>query len=180
MVFFQALIALAIEAYVFAKFETALQPAAHGETQSQTIPTYLTLFIFGFLYELGLTYDALRNRNTIQIIGLCLYNYGMLIYAAIEMNQVNQAVTFLVSQGEMDTRAWHFLNPSLIAAPCIIALGSVLMSFIAWKLYQEFAWDIYKSISADLRMRHRYLTYQVGKLVLKRMKLTLDRFISPC
>jgi hypothetical protein len=35
------------------------------------------------------------------------------------------------------------------------------MSAIAWKLYDEFAWTIYKHISADLRMKRRFLTFQV-------------------
>jgi hypothetical protein len=42
-----------------------------------------------------------------------------------------------------------------------VGVGSVLMTFVAWKLYDEFAWTIYKHISADLRMKRRYLTYQV-------------------
>jgi hypothetical protein len=41
------------------------------------------------------------------------------------------------------------------------------MSAIAWKLYDEFAWTIYKHISADLRMRRRFLTFQVYITFLK-------------
>jgi hypothetical protein len=41
------------------------------------------------------------------------------------------------------------------------------MSFIAWKLYDEFAWTIYKHISADLRMKRRFLTFQIYIALLK-------------
>jgi hypothetical protein len=129
----------------------------------KTIPTYLTLFIFGFLYQLVLVYDSLRLKNTIQVIGLCMYNVGMLIYASIQYDQIDKAIDGLLTKGYVkpDTTVWQDIQPYLVAVPCIIALFTIIMSVIAWKLYDEFAWTIYKHISADLRMKRRYLTYQV-------------------
>ena len=135
---------------------------AKSETAEQTIPTFLTLYIFGFLYELCLVYDALRLKNTIQIIGLCIYNLALLIYAAIQMTQIDEAVEALASRGPMiDPTVEAAVKPFLVAIPCIIAVGTIAMSIVARKLYDEFAWTIYKHISADLRMKRRYLTYQV-------------------
>lgn len=148
--------------YVFALFQTSLKGNAKAETSEQTIPTFLTLYIFGFLYELCLVYDALRLKNTIQIIGLCIYNLALLIYAAIQMTQIDEAVETLASNGpEIDPTVEAAVRPFLIAIPCIIAIGTIAMSIVARKLYDEFAWTIYKHISADLRMKKRYLTYQV-------------------
>lgn len=129
----------------------------------KTIPTYLTLFIFGFLYQLVLVYDSLRLKNTIQVIGLCLYNLGMLIYAAIQYDQTHKAIVNLGDQGYIlpSSDVWKDVQPYLLAVPIIIAFFSVLLSIIAWKLYDEFAWTIYKHISADLRMKRRFLTFQV-------------------
>ena len=134
----------------------------------QTIPTFLTLYIFGLLYELLLVWDALRLKNTIQVIGLCLYNLGLLIYAAVQMDQINEAVNYLVytkavgqDGSAIDSTVWPAAKPFLIAIPCVIAVGTICMSFVARKLYDEFAWTIYKHISADLRMKRRYLVYQV-------------------
>ena len=161
---FQAMICLGLEAYVFGEFEASLLAPARGEDappQAKTIPTYLAIFIFGFIYQLVLVWDALRLKNTIQVIGICLYNLGMMVYAAVEMDQVNESVKIL-GPGNIDTNTWTYLNPCLIATPCVLALGTVLLSFVAWKLYDEFAWTIYKHISADLRLKKRYLTYQVG------------------
>ena len=114
------------------------------------------MFIFGYIYELVLAYDALRLKNTIQIIGLCLYNLGLLIYAAVQMAEIHDAVSSSITP-----TTWSNLKPFLIAIPCVIAVGSIAMSVVARKIYDEFAWTIYKHISADLRMKRRYLAYQV-------------------
>ena len=144
--------------YVFALFQTNLRHASDS-TAEHTIPTFLTLYIFGFVYQLLLVYDALRLKNTIQIIGLCIFNNALLIYAAVQMTQINDAVSDLGPH--INPTVWSAVKPFLIAIPCVIALGTIAMSFVARKLYDEFAWTIYKHISADLRMKRRYLTYQV-------------------
>ena len=161
----QCLVSCAIEGYIFGEFQVNLHTKNKpGGTPSAalTIPTYLAIFIFGFLYQVGLVWDALRLKNTIQVIGVCMYNLGMLIYAAVEMHQVDEAMSQLSSMGDISPEIWSQLRPFLIAAPCVIALGTALLSFVAWKLYAEFAWTIYKHISADLRLKRRYLTYQVS------------------
>ena len=125
------------------------------------------MYIFGFLYQLLLSYDALRLKNTIQVIGLCLFNLALLLYAAVQMDQIQEAVKKLRDRNDIDIDVWPHTKPFLIAIPCIIAVGTVLLSLVAWKLYDEFAWTIYKHISADLRMKRRYLTFQIYIALLK-------------
>lgn len=167
----QAVIVLAIECYVFAKFQENVAPGVPPSAYSKTIPTYLTLFIFGFLYQLILVYDSLRLKNTIQVIGLCAYNGGMLIYASLQVDQIKKVIIQLESQKPVGLKAnttlWTDIQPFLVAVPCIIAFFCLVMSFIAWKLYDEFAWTIYKQISADLRMKRRFLAYQIYIALLK-------------
>lgn len=117
--------------------------------------------MFGYIYQLVLVYDALKLKNTIQVIGLVLYNLGILIYAAIQYDQINDAVRSLVAKGFIRHDFWLKVKPMLVALPILMAVGTVIKSFLAWKLYEEFAWTIYKHISADLRLKRRYLTYQV-------------------
>lgn len=166
---FQAVIVLVIESYIFAKFQQSLQPGKPASALSKTIPTYLTLFIFGFLYQLLLVYDSLRLKNTIQVIGLCIYNVGMLIYAAIQYDQIRKVISGLSSGGSLRQQqtVWQDIRPFLVAVPCIIAAFTVFLAIIAWKLYDEFAWTIYKQISADLRMKRRFLAYQIYIALLK-------------
>ena len=142
---------------MFAEFQiniaTTPTISTYGQNSNfpKTIPTFLTLFIFGMLYQLVLVWDALRLKNTIQIIGICMYNVGLMIYAAVQIEQIQQA----------SPNIWPTVRPFLIAMPCIFAFFTILLSLVAWRLYDEFAWTIYKHISADLRMKRRYLTFQV-------------------
>jgi len=161
----QAAIGLALEGYIFAKFQTSLRDNGEHTNQAHAITAYLSLFIFGYLYELYLAWDALRRKNTIQVIGLCAYNLGLMIYAAVQMDQIRDAVTSL--GGEVLPDLYNDEKPLLVAVPCVLALGSIIMGFITWKLYDEFAWTIYKNISADVRMKRRYLAYQVYVTLLK-------------
>lgn len=83
------------------------------------------------------------------------------------MDEIQDAVFELHRLNEIDLDIWFQTKPFLIAIPCILALGTVLLAVEAWKLYDEFAWTIYKHISADLRLKRRYLTYQIYIALLK-------------
>jgi len=68
----------------------------------------LALFIFAFLFDIALSYDAIRLQNTIQvssslagkalctdllkIIGLNVFQGAMLIYSAIQIEQIHDAI----------------------------------------------------------------------------------------
>lgn len=172
--------------YVFAMFQIHLSSTAEARqdantaAQYKTIPTFLTLFIFGFLYEMVLVYDALRLKNTIQIIGLCIANVALLVYTAIQIEQIYEAITDLDLAGALKGATtdstgkvvsakgalWGEVQGFLLAIPIILAVGTMAMSWCAWKLYQVFAWDILKQIGADYRMKKRFLYYQVRLSVL--------------
>jgi hypothetical protein len=87
----------------------------------------------------------------------------MLVYASIQYDQIRKAISGLNDRGYIKPGAtiWKDIQPFLMATPIIIAFFTCVMSVFAWKLYDEFAWTIYKHISADLRMKRRFLTFQV-------------------
>ena len=115
-----------------------------------------------------LAYDALRLKNTIQVIGLCIYNVGLLVEAAVQIDQIFDAVNGLAAAPggpEIDPNYWGRIHPFVVAVPCVIALFSVLMVGVSWMLYKEFSWSIYTQLSADLNLKRRYLTYQVSIMI---------------
>jgi len=158
-----------IGSYIFVTFQTDLkETATHKKNDpATTIPTFLTLYIFAFVYQLVLVWDALRMKNTIQILGLVGLNLGLLIYGAVQVEQLHDAVKMLQQEGQIEIDTWKDTHPLLIVIPCLLAFFTVCMGFVAYKLYNEFAWTIYKHISADLRMKRRYLTYQIYIALLK-------------
>jgi hypothetical protein len=110
-------------------------------------------------------WDALRMKNTIQVIGVTIANVAMLIYTAIQVEQIWEAIDILQRYNALTVpyqEVWDDIRPFLIAIPCIIAAITIGMAFISWKLYQQFAWDILKHIGADYRMKKRFLHYQVS------------------
>lgn len=52
----------------------------------------------------------------------------------------------------------------IIAIPCVTALSIVGSALIGYKLYNEFGWQIYKHVGADLQLKRRYLIYLVSFL----------------
>jgi hypothetical protein len=171
----QAIICVAFEAYVFARFQNSLVPNFSDrelESQSRTIQTFLTLFIFGFLYVLVLSWDALRQKNTIQIIGLCVANLALFVYTIIQIDQIDTSIVEL-GNGNAFTEAatkddfWKLTRPFLITIPVIIGVTTFTIGYFSYQLYREFAWDILKQIGADYRMKKRFLHYQIYIALLK-------------
>ncbi|KOS18436.1 UPF0658 Golgi apparatus membrane protein [Escovopsis weberi] len=171
----QAAICLGFESFVFGEFQLNLGEYVHDpavQSQYKTIPTFLTLFIFGFLYEVVIVADALRLKNTIQVIGVCIANLALMIYTATQVDQIQLAIGVLETHGALEDGVtsgmlWDKLKAYLIAIPGIIAIVTVCMGFFAWRLYQVFAWDILKIIGADYRMKKRFLHYQIYIALLK-------------
>jgi hypothetical protein len=166
-IFIQAIIGLALESYIFGQFQSELLPEARNPLAqnngkyARAIPCQLALLIFGFIYQLCLTYDALSNQNTIQVIGLAIMNAGLIIYTGIQYQQVYHAFVTLSEAQFLPADYFSQVQGTLIALPAVLALFSIVLAFLAWQLYKEFGWKIYKQIGADPKMKRRYLTYQV-------------------
>jgi hypothetical protein len=159
--------------YVFGRFQFSLKYQESEsiddrlKSQYRTIPTFLTLFIFGFIYVLILTWDALRLKNTIQVIGLCIANLAIFVYTILQIDQINNSINRLLDAGAIkpddeDRNVWALCRPFLVAVPAVVGVITVAMGAIAYQLYREFAWDILKQIGADYRMKKRFLHYQVS------------------
>lgn len=124
---------------------------------------FLGLYIFALLYELVLSYDALRRKNTFQLVGLCICNFGLLTYGIIQISEVKGTITNIVSDNTVGNNVWEMYRIELVLVPVFLGVGTIVMMLVTWKLRAEFSWSIYKNISADLKMNRRYTTYQVSR-----------------
>ncbi|KAJ5589008.1 hypothetical protein N7537_011686 [Penicillium hordei] len=130
------------------------------------LQSFLGLYIFALLYELALSYDALRRRNTIQLVGLCICNQGLFAFGILQMREIKDTIGTLTDQ-DLSNRLQDLYKIELILVPVFLGIGTLCMSFFTWKLRGEFSWSIYKNISADLQMKRRYFVYQVYIALLK-------------
>lgn len=178
----QSVIDIALEAVVLANYASNINAI---NCITITVPVYMAIFVFAHLFQLVLAYDALRLKNTIQIIGLCIFNLAFLLYAILQINQIQDALDpdsyqpskicpntnfGALSTNAEDNYADHYLSsyaysgklfvqrlrPILITIPVLIGIAELAYLFQAWKLYQEFGWKIYKRIGADVKMKSGY------------------------
>ncbi|KAG0341228.1 hypothetical protein BG004_006107 [Podila humilis] len=146
---------------------------------SSVLSVYHILFIVAQLFQLILLCDAMYNKNTIQIIAIVIFNCAMVAYAGL---QGKQAFEILIRTPGNDTLPNAILdifenkgNPTPyhaswsyeIAVLVLMAVFAAGFAFIAYKLYKEFGWSIYKKIGADLAMRDMYKVYQIFIMIVK-------------
>lgn len=136
--------------------------------RGHTVPLFFALFIFGFVYQLILVYDALRSSSMIQVVSLCVYNLCLLGYALFQPKDIKDTLDSLTGSITADhkplitpgTNAWGDSMPALAALALVVAVATGVFCFVAWKLRSEFAWVVYKAINADRAMRKRILILQ--------------------
>ncbi|KAJ5767100.1 uncharacterized protein N7511_004716 [Penicillium nucicola] len=137
------------------------------DNANMRLQSFLGLYIFALLYELALSYDALRRKNTIQLVGLCICNLGLLTYGFLQMQEIKSTVRTALNDQAVSDQLLHTFRIEIVLVPIILGVCTIAMTFFTWKLRAEFSWSIYKNISADLQMKRRYLTYQVYIALLK-------------
>lgn len=140
--------------------------AADNDDGTLRLRSFLGLYIFALLYELALSYDALKRRNTFQLAGLCLCNFGLFVYGIVQMKEIRETIDGLPISDTSGDRLWDHYRIELILIPVFIGVCTVAMIFVTWRLRAEFSWTIYQSMSADLQMNRRYSRYQV-RIVLR-------------
>lgn len=167
-----ALIVMGLEGYIFGRFEREIlsNPYSHSnKTSSRAIPTYFALFLFAEIFGLIIAWDSLRQKNTIQVIGLCFYHLALMVYAIIQIDQIRDSLfaLSLLNDDIWGTSKIGSLQPWLLVIPCLIGLCTVILTYFAYRLYEEFGWTIFKHIGADLAMRRRFMAYQIFLTLLK-------------
>jgi len=142
--------------------------------QGRSMTIYHVLFISSQFFQLVLCIDALYHQNTIQLIALSLFIFAGLAFSAI---QVYQSTFLIVDNGISSSVQQLILKqndtlpkdavPYEIVIIIVMLISSVSFAYLAYKLYQEFGWTIYKKIGANMEMRDRYKMYQIFIMLLK-------------
>lgn len=52
------------------------------------MPVYLGLFVLAHVFQFVLAVDALAAQNTLQIVGLVIFNTAFLVYGIIQVSGV--------------------------------------------------------------------------------------------
>ncbi|KAF9201355.1 hypothetical protein BGZ49_008386, partial [Haplosporangium sp. Z 27] len=144
---------------------------------TRVLSAYHVIFIVAQLFQLILLCDAMFNKNTIQIIAIVVFNWAMVGYAGV---QVKQASDILVRDDdqypifgtildifEARNTPYHASKPYEFTVLGLMIILASVFAFVAYRLYKEFGWSIYKKIGADLAMRDMYKVYQIFIMILK-------------
>ena len=94
------------------------------------------------------------NQNTIQVIGFLIMNTCCLAYAIFQQAQLS-VPAMQINSTLTDIMA-HAL-PFLMAVIGVLAVAEIVFIFLAFKLYSEFGWIIYKKIGADPKMKSTFV-----------------------
>ncbi|KAJ3196914.1 hypothetical protein HK101_007279 [Irineochytrium annulatum] len=187
----EAVIVITLESIIASIFIRDLNVWAQDNDKS--IPVYLLIFILAELFQIVLCWDAVWHKNTIQILGFVFFNlcataYSIFQFATIPStitvtppasslqtfgtnvtlldgsngNLVNNSAPYSISEGERN----HVVG-LLLAVPVIMVFFEIAFCLLAYRLYIEFGWEIYKQIGADPEMRTMFRTYQIFLMLLK-------------
>ncbi|KAG0297802.1 hypothetical protein BGZ96_004731 [Linnemannia gamsii] len=112
-------------------------------------------------------------------MAIVAFNAAMVAYAGVQVKQAsdilvrtegsNTVANIILNAFALDPSAtpYHASKPYEIAVIALMTIFASAFAFIAYKLYKEFGWSIYKKIGADLAMRDMYKIYQIFIMILK-------------
>lgn len=129
----------------------------------KTINVFFSLTIFAMIFLVLVSLDANRQKNTIQIIGVAALNVAILVTTALEIPQAHDALQYQDDKGggarcmdvpqvagrrgrrcnAIDT-LFPLVEKLLIVVPVIVGVSQFVLTYLAWKLWSEWGWRIYK------------------------------------
>ncbi|KAF9229637.1 hypothetical protein BS17DRAFT_792517 [Gyrodon lividus] len=156
------LVETAIDIAIESDLLVRLQDAGSVDDESaKKMPVYLSVFALAHIFQLVLAVDAVYARNTLQFICLILFNLLFLIYAIIQIGEIQNSTT--TSEGIIHIPVNVLTN----IIPAVISAAEVAYIALGWKIYNEFGWKVYKFLGADRRIKKMYASYQIFQCLVK-------------
>jgi hypothetical protein len=140
--------------------------------RAYVMPLQSAVFILGMLVQAALAFDALRGRNSLQLIGICIFNSCIFVFCVMRYFQTIANAALLkvgyngVGKPFVDTSKHYerVIAPTLLPLTIIVGVCVLASFFLTLRLSTEFAWAIYRQVSGNIKARRRYLAYQVRHL----------------
>ncbi|KAG0172770.1 hypothetical protein DFQ30_009679 [Apophysomyces sp. BC1015] len=129
-------------------------------------------FVLFQVFQLYLGIDAIVRQSVIQLIAHTANEFLSMVFAFAQMGETirwRSKVNAADEQTHISTSQEYFyvalrreigLAVSLAALTCVFA-------FLCWRLLQQFGWNVYKRIGADLELQARFRLCQIFLLNLK-------------
>lgn len=128
-----------------------------------TFNTFASLLLLGFIYQSIILYDTLAQKNTIQLLGLCISAACIFVYTMLQIDGATKAIEDKYG-GQENTQSYPILGYCQALGETIASTSGAYMVVLigcTYKLYQEFQWTIYRQLNADLTMQRRYFVFKV-------------------
>jgi len=149
--------------------ESELLVRVNHETQdqgeNQRMSAYLSIFAIAHVFQFIMAVDAVRARNTLQFVFLIAFNALVLLYAIVQIKEVQEALVDVPSN--TDRVAGIPISTLTTVIPIVIALAEIAYIGLGWKIYHEFGWKVYKFLGADRRIKKMYANYQIYECLVK-------------
>lgn len=123
---------------------------------------FLALFIFASVYQVFLTIIALKTKNMMLLLMLCVFYACMLIYTGIQYQEVS-----LNEVTNSSSKAWRIAaNATNIAAMGLLGLTLVVQLALVYFLKGSVRWFSFKKIGASVEIKKLYMFFQIHRCLL--------------
>ncbi|GME43794.1 hypothetical protein GTA08_BOTSDO05354 [Neofusicoccum parvum] len=173
----QAAVITILEVFMLVRYQHWVNPQAYEITRAYTIPLNVGLFVFGCWWQLLLSTEAVSAKNNLQLFALCICNGCLFAVNAMRYEQTSDTATEMLTGADAGVGAeplvdssysyWPVVKPALITSTAWVGVSTLSMCGFAYRLHRDFAWEIYKHVSANVDLRSRYLAYQVFLVLMK-------------
>jgi len=98
-----------------------------------------------------------------------------LIYALIQITEIRGVLGDGVIPGTSQTVPVQVLTGAI---PIIIGASSLAFAILAWFLWRDFGWQIYKVIGADRNLKKAHMHFQIFVCLLSELDLSQPSVFS--